>query len=47
MLQTHPLGKKLPLSTAILSNTALVLLMWNFALRLALLLSRWATGGSL
>ena len=34
--------QKLPLSTAILSNIALVLLMWNLALRLALLLGRWA-----
>ncbi|MGA8550164.1 MAG: hypothetical protein WB678_08000 [Stellaceae bacterium] len=35
--------QKLPLSTAILSNIALLLLMWNLALRLALLLGRWAT----
>jgi hypothetical protein len=34
--------QKLPLSTAILSNVALVLLMWNLALRLALLLGGWA-----
>ena len=34
--------QKLPLSTAILSNVALVLLMWNLALRLALLLGSWA-----
>ncbi len=34
--------QKLPLSTAILSNIALLLLMWNLALRLALLLGRWA-----
>ncbi len=33
--------QKLPLSTAILSNLALVLLMWNLALRLALLLGGW------
>jgi hypothetical protein len=36
------LDRKLPWSTAILSNFALVLLMWNLALRLALLLGRWA-----
>ncbi len=35
--------RKLPLSTAILSNIALVLLMWNLALRFALLLGRWVT----
>ena len=35
--------RKLPLSTAILSNIALVLLMWNLALRLGLLLGRWVT----
>jgi hypothetical protein len=34
--------QKLPLSTAILSNVALVLLMWNLALRLALFLGGWA-----
>jgi hypothetical protein len=44
MLQAHPFGEKLPLSTAMLSNVALVLLMWNLALRLALLFGRWATG---
>ncbi len=47
LLQTHPLEGKLPLSTAILSNVALVLMMWNFALRLALLLGRWAAGAGL
>ncbi len=35
--------QKLPLSTAILSNVALTLLMWNLALRLALALGHWAT----
>jgi hypothetical protein len=35
--------QKLPLSTAILSNIALVLLMWNLALRLALVIGRWAS----
>lgn len=39
----HSAHRKLPLSTAILSNIALVLLMWNLALRLGLLLSRWVT----
>ena len=34
--------QKLPLSTAILSNVALVLLMWNLALRLALIVGSWA-----
>jgi hypothetical protein len=34
--------EKLPLSTAALSNIALVLLMWNLALRLAVLFGRWA-----
>ncbi len=33
--------KKLPLSTAILSDLALVLLMWNMTLRLALFLGGW------
>lgn len=43
MSQAFPwLEQKLPLSTAILSNLALVLLMWNMALRLALLLGGWA-----
>ncbi len=35
--------QKLPLSTAILSNVALVLLMWNLALRLALVVGNWAS----
>lgn len=35
--------QKLPLSTAILSNVALVLLMWNLALRLALVVGSWAS----
>lgn len=35
--------QKLPWSTAILSNVALVLLMWNLTLRLALLLGGWTT----
>jgi hypothetical protein len=47
MPQTHAPAEKLPLSTAMLSNVALVLLMWNLALRLALLLGRWAVGASL
>jgi hypothetical protein len=47
MLPRHPLKEKLPLSTAVLSNVALVLLMWNMALRLALLFGRWATGATL
>lgn len=34
--------RKLPWSTAILSNLALVLLMWNVTLRLALFLGGWA-----
>ncbi len=43
MLQAFPsTDQKLPLSTAILSNVALVLLMWNLALRAVLLLGGWA-----
>jgi hypothetical protein len=39
-----PAEQKLPLSTAILSNVALVLLMWNLALRLALVVvGSWAS----
>jgi hypothetical protein len=41
-MRFHPAGEKLPLSTAILSNIALGLLMWNLALRLAFALGRWA-----
>ncbi|HEY3909662.1 MAG TPA: hypothetical protein VGM07_07205 [Stellaceae bacterium] len=36
------LHRKLPWSTAILSNIALILLMWNLTLRLALLLGSWS-----
>ena len=44
MPQAIPLAEqKLPLSTAILSNVALVLLMWNLALRLALVVGSWAS----
>ncbi|MBV8121914.1 MAG: hypothetical protein JO081_18475 [Alphaproteobacteria bacterium] len=46
-MQPHQVEQKLPLSTAILSNIALGLLMWNIALRLALLVGRWASGGIL
>ena len=43
MPRAIPLAEqKLPLSTAILSNVALVLLMWNLALRLALVVGSWA-----
>jgi hypothetical protein len=35
---TRRLGKPLPLGTAMLSNIALSLLMWNIALRIAGLL---------
>lgn len=45
MPQPRLLEDKLPLSTAILSNLALALLMWNLALRLALVVSRWAGTG--
>jgi hypothetical protein len=42
MWQAVPAAEhKLPLSTAILSNLALVLLLWNLALRVALLLGGW------
>jgi hypothetical protein len=40
------LEQKLPLSTAILSNIALGLLLWNLALRMALALGRWAAGAA-
>jgi hypothetical protein len=44
MPRAIPLAEqKLPLSTAILSNVALVLLMWNLALRLALIVGCWAS----
>jgi hypothetical protein len=44
MPRAIPLAEqKLPLSTAILSNVALVLLMWNLALRLALVVGTWAS----
>ncbi len=46
-MQARTVEPKLPLSTAILSNVALGLLMWNLALRLALFLGRWAAGGAL
>ena len=43
MAQAIPLaGQRLPLSTAILSNIALTLLMWNLALRLAMVVGDWA-----
>jgi hypothetical protein len=38
----EPYERRLPLATAILSDVALSLLMWNVALRLALLVGRWA-----
>ncbi|HXC12829.1 MAG TPA: hypothetical protein VNV39_08295 [Stellaceae bacterium] len=47
MPQSQPLEERLPLSTAILSNVALVLVMWNVTLRLALLVGRWAAGAPL
>lgn len=44
MPRAIPLAEqKLAMSTAILSNVALVLLMWNLALRLALVVGRWAS----
>jgi len=46
MSPRHPVEEKLPLSTAVLSNVALALLIWNMALRLALLLGRWAAGAA-
>lgn len=36
---TRWLGEPLPLGTAILSNIALSLLMWNVALRIAVMLA--------
>lgn len=47
MPRTHALAERLPLSTAMLSNVALVLLMWNLTLRLAVVLGRWLAGASL
>ena len=43
-MPARPVEQKLPLSTAILSNIALGLLMWNLTLRLALVFGRWAAG---
>jgi hypothetical protein len=44
MPRAIPLAEqKLPVSTAILSNVALALLMWNLALRLALVVGSWAS----
>jgi len=45
-MHARPVVQKLPMSTAILSHVAFGLLMWNLALRLALLLGRWAAGGA-
>ncbi|MBV8735815.1 MAG: hypothetical protein JO007_00880 [Alphaproteobacteria bacterium] len=45
-MRAHPVEDKLPLSTAVLSNIALVLLMWNLTLRLALLVGHWAAGAA-
>ena len=43
MARAIPLAaQKLPWSTAILSNLALTLLMWNLALRLAVVVGDWA-----
>ncbi|MGC2524224.1 MAG: hypothetical protein WA417_16555 [Stellaceae bacterium] len=47
MPQTRRFEDKLPLSTAMLSNVALALLMWNLALRVALVLGHWAAGARL
>ena len=41
-MKTDPVEQRLPLSTAILSNIALALLMWNLVLRLVLALGRCA-----
>jgi hypothetical protein len=46
-MRAHPVEDKLPLSTAVLSNIALVLLMWNLTLRLALFVGHWAAGAEL
>ena len=44
MPRAMPLAEqKLPVSTAVLSNVVLVLLMWNLALRLALVVGSWAS----
>lgn len=37
----EPSDRRLPWSTAILSNLALILLMWDLTLRLALFLGGW------
>ena len=47
MSRTEAFGERLPLSTAMLSNIALALVLWNLALRLVLLIARWAGGGML
>jgi hypothetical protein len=46
-MPTRPVEQKLPLSTAILWNIALGLLMWNVALRAALAVGRLAAGAPL
>lgn len=45
-MSARPVEPKLPLSTAILANVALVLLMWNLTVRLALAFGRWFAGAS-
>ena len=45
-MRAHPVEDKLPLSTAVLSNIALVLLMWNLTLQLALLVGHWAVNAA-
>lgn len=47
MPRTETFGERLPLSTAMLSNIALALVLWNLALRLVLLIARWTVGGML
>lgn len=47
MPRTEALGQRLPLSTAILSNIALALVLWNLALRFVALLVRCTLGGVL
>lgn len=40
-MKTHPVEQRLPLSTAILSNIALALLMWSLVPRLV-----WRSAGA-
>jgi hypothetical protein len=47
MPRTEAFDDRLPRSTAILSNIALALVLWNLTLRFLLLVARWTGGGML